>query len=154
VIQQLTCWLQAILPRPAIDWALIIGGWYLVHRMTLHRERRKEGREAVSGWVRELKELQKDALGFHRSKEFDSLRRRDLQARLHRLGGAAKRRPLDRLQVPDAKLVKLRQAISAHNFDPSDFQPQEDASELLDGICEAVDEVCDFAESARESRFP
>lgn len=137
-----------------ITWALILGGWYAVHRATLARERRKERRELAGKAIEALESLAIEARQFHTAGTFDEHQADLLRYRTDRTIRSLQRPPLSELSLPIGRMVRLRKSISLKNMDQSSYCTQTPNSTILRDIRSAVDDMMDAIEAARESRWP
>lgn len=133
-----------------ITWALILGGWYAVHRATLARERRKERRELANNAIEALNSLAIEAREFHTASAFDEYQADLLRYRIERIILSLQRSPLSELTLPIGRMVKLRKSITLKNMDQSSFCAQTSNSPVLREIRSAVDDLVDAIEAARE----
>lgn len=134
-----------------ITWLLVLVGWFVVHRATLIRERRKEKREVSIQMCRVLAELQTAAIDFHTAPNFDARKSSDLAQQVERVILQLQKIPLSELQVPTMCMINLRRRITKHNIDPSDFACQTAASKIVSDIRNVVTDLIFFIEEARES---
>lgn len=134
----------------AVTWVLLFFGWLVVHRATLTRERRKEKRETANFAVNELREIENEAFGFHTADSFDDRNGSALRQRVERLINRLQRPPLSTLSISVGRMVALRSSITLNNADSSNFAPQTPNSQILQGICDAVDDLIEEIEAARD----
>jgi hypothetical protein len=119
----------------------------------LSRERRKERREAANAAISELRAIESAAIHFHTAEKFDSLVISDLTSKVQRWIKLVQRQPLNHMDIPIGRLVRLRRAITLANADLTEFTSQTSGSELILGIRTAVDELIDAIEQGRETKF-
>jgi hypothetical protein len=133
-----------------ITWALVFGGWWVVHKATLSRERRKEKRETAHQICIDLRAVECLAIDFHTAQNHDSRKATDICQDTERLVLQIQRTPLSELSIPLYRWTHLRRSITLHNVDPSDFSPRPANSELIRDIRNAVTDVIDAIEERRE----
>jgi len=133
-----------------ITWVLILGGWFVVHRATLVRERRKERRELANNAIDALNSLAIEARNFHIASAFDEHRADLLRYRIGRMILSLQRQPLSELDLPIGRMVRLRKSITLKNMDQSSFSAQQPNSPVLMDIRSAVDDLVDAIDAARE----
>lgn len=136
-----------------ITWGLVLAGWFAVHLATLARERRKERREVVKVAIDALRQLELEALQFHSAPKFDSVTANNLIYKTGRIIRSLQRPPLNALDIPLSRMVKVRKAVTLNNADPSSFQPQQVNSQLLTDLRAAIDDLADAIEAARDNRW-
>lgn len=134
-------------------WLLVLIGWVAVHRATLSRERRKERREACGKLVERLIELESSARAFHVATSFDAHRFDVLRYETDRLISSLQRPPINTLDLPLGRMVRLRKSITLNNVDPKTFVAQSAGSAILRDIRSAVDDLIDAIEGARERQW-
>lgn len=134
----------------AVSWGLIFLGWFVVHKITLRRERRKEKREAAHKICIELCELERLAINFHTAQVHDSRNATDLRQSVVRLIRHLQREPLTELKISNQSLILLRQSITRQNADPSDFSAQTADSDLVRNIRDATSDLIEVIEDGRE----
>lgn len=134
----------------AVSWVLLFFGWLVVHWATLARERRKEKRETANCAVNELREIEKEAFEFHAADSFDDRKGSALRQRVERLINRLQRSPLSTLGIPVGHMIALRSSITLNNADASNFTPQKPDSQILQAICDAVDDLIEEIEAARD----
>jgi hypothetical protein len=134
----------------AVSWVLLFFGWLVVHWATLARERRKEKRETANCAINELREIEKEAFGFHTADSFDDRKGSALRQRVERLINRLQRSPLSTLGIPVGRMIALRSSITLNNADFSNFTSQKSDSKILEGICGAVDDLIEEIEAARD----
>lgn len=133
-----------------VTWALVFGGWGVVHAATLHRDRRKEKREISIQICKNLADLQIAAIDFHTAPSFEVRKSTDIAQQVERVAAQIQKCPLDQLQIPVMRIVTLRQRITRRNIDPSDFKQQPADGDLILEIRNAVTDVIVSIEDARE----
>lgn len=136
-----------------ITWAMVFGGWFIVHKTTLSRERRKEKREVAHKVCSELRSLECQALDFHTAQSHDSRKATDLRQDVDRLIRQLQRPPLSALGIPLQSLIQLRRSITRQNADPSDFFCQTADSELVQNIRNAITDLIGDIGDRREQHW-
>ncbi|MDR2925950.1 MAG: hypothetical protein LBU76_08420 [Azoarcus sp.] len=137
-----------------LNCALIIGGWCVVHCLTLKAERRKENRAKAETVVTDLLELEEAAIRFHCAPEFDGHANDALARKIQRITQIVRQRPLDKLSIDWKILKELRQSITRKNTDQSDFKPQPAGSEIVRDIRCAVDDFISRIEYKKAEIWP
>ncbi|MHB1174793.1 MAG: hypothetical protein ACYCZJ_06690 [Sulfuriferula sp.] len=137
----------------AVSWGLIFLGWFVVHKITLRQERRKEKREAAHKVCIELRELERLAINFHTALGHDSRNATDLRQGVARLISHLQRAPLKELEIRNQSLIQLRQSITRKNADPSDFSAQTADSDLVRNIRDAISDLIEVIEDSRERKW-
>lgn len=138
----------------AFTWVLVFVGWCVVHQATLARDRRKEKRDVSARFCSDLLKLQADAIDFHTADKYDSRKSHDVAQQVDRIVGQLTKVPLVELNVPYERFIALRQAITMNNSEASDFKPQPLDALLVFDIRNAVMDLVDAVEEARETRWP
>lgn len=131
-------------------WFIVIIGWYVVHRLTLKREQRKEARERVDAFVQTLRSIEEKAILYHQGDEFRGDLARDLRFDIQRAIAQLKRHPFAKFNISGDLLRELRRAITYRNFDPSEFARQPAESSILSNIANAMDDIEDQIEQEYE----
>jgi len=146
------------------SWALIIGGWYIVHRAALSRERRKEKREEIDKIIEEIRAIESIAIDFHNSKVFDKKVNSNITLRIDRL--SKKLQTPSTFNIPTQLMIELRKSITLRHFDKSDFSspaqrimkgnpyPATTVDALIRDINFATDELIDSIEYSKNTMFP
>ena len=125
-------------------------GWFVVHRLTVKREQRKEARECVDAFVRTLREIEVRAISFHQSDVLEDNLARALRFDIQRTIAKLKRQPFASFRISSDLLKEFRRAITLKNFDSKNFKCQPANSPILRGIANAVDDIEDQLESEYE----
>lgn len=133
-----------------LTWLSVFGGWVVVHKASLFRERRKEKRDGARCVADELSALERQAIDFHSSGLYESFAAAELRKQTERLIRRLQRLPLSELDVQTALLVRLRKSITLENIDPSNFAPQEANGQLLLNIRAAVDDLTIAIDTSKE----
>lgn len=131
-------------------WLIVVVGWFVVHRLTVKREQRKEARECVDAFVRTLRESEAKAISFHQGNVFKDDLARALVFDIQRAIAKLKRHPFASFNISPDSLIELRRAITLNNFDSSQFACQPANSLILSDIANAVDGIEDQLESEYE----
>lgn len=137
----------------SLTWLLVLLGWYVVHRASLSRERRKERREITFRCVDEVKDIERRALGFHTAAAYCHDAVEEITVDVSRLIRRLQRPPLQSLQIPTQHLVRLRQSITLKNADLSGFTAQQRNGEIPQEIRSACNSLIDAIELAREREY-
>ena len=136
-----------------VTWILIFFGWYVVHRATLARDRRKEKREISTRLCTNLIELQSAAIDFHTGSHCDLRKSTDIAQQVENILIQLQTSPLSELNVPYAPRVALRQSITRQNIDPIGFVAQQPDSQIIMDIRNAITDMIFAIEDARESKW-
>lgn len=137
----------------SITWLLVFAGWLVVHKATLSRDRRKEKREVCLALCTDLLELQGHAIDFHTAPNFEPRKSMEVAQQVERIVLRLQRGPLKELAVPLPTIVSLRQRITGHNMDKSDFSQQQTDSEVVLEIRNAVGDLIIAIEDARDQTW-
>lgn len=132
-----------------VTWVVVATGWFIVHRATLARERRREKRDSAKQLVSDLHDLEKSAREFHGAGHFDEYSATALAMRCDRMIKMSQRLPFDELKIDPGLLKSLRQAITCRNIDRSAFSQQAANSEIQRNIRIATDDLVDAVEEAK-----
>jgi hypothetical protein len=135
-----------------ITWTLVICGWLVVNRQHNERETRKEIRSRLDSLDKYLRGVEETAIEFHTA-GYDVEKARRIVAETNQLWGIANRLNLvhgDRLRL---LITRVRQAMTLHNFDESDYQALAMDAEQIAEIGEAVEKLLDALESAYGKRY-
>lgn len=135
-----------------VTWLSVAAGWYMVHRATLSRERRKEKRDAAKQFVSDLQELEKSARGFHGAEKHDEYAAAELSMQCDRLIKVLQRTPFDELKISPSLMTSLRRTITCGNIDRTAFSQQAANSFIQRDIRCATDDLIDAVETAK-ARF-
>jgi hypothetical protein len=135
-------------------WLLVISGWVVVHRMTLNRERRKEKRDIAETAIKNLIELEAEAVKFHCDDHFDAQAMNSILWKTNRLISSFNRAPMCELLLTSVSLKELRQSITLKNFDCTGFIPQSVHSRIVTDICLAVDKLIVYIEEKKMKVWP
>ncbi|MDR4485510.1 MAG: hypothetical protein R3B95_20330 [Nitrospirales bacterium] len=122
-------------------WLIVVTGWYVVHRLTLKRDERKEARERVDVFLSLLRNIEDKAILFHQSEVFRGDIARALRFDIQRAIGRLKRHPFAKFKIDPNLSRELRHAITYRNFEPSKFVTQFEQSSILSDIANAVDDI-------------
>ena len=141
----IVAWLAAI---------LAIIGWWATHFFSEARERRKEVRSSLDKVFVSISSLRMDAITFHESASFQDDQAQALQTAIYAL-----QRALDRILIIDRRelsnfLKNLRQSITLHNFDRSNFVQQLHGSNIVEGISDACAELEDELDRQYAAHYP
>ncbi|SCZ86434.1 conserved hypothetical protein [Nitrosomonas mobilis] len=151
---------------PLFSGVLIIGGWFVVHKATLSRERRKEKREIINNVLEEIRAIESIAVDFHNSVIFDGKVNSNITLRIDRLSRKLQATPFAELGISRDLMIQIRQAITLKHFDKSDFptvfqritqRNPYSASHieiLIKDINAATDDLIDCIETAKNTNFP
>ena len=137
-----------------ITWAILFLGWFVVHKVTLIRERRKEKRETAKQFCTDLRELEIAALDFHTADNRNGRKATDLRQQVERVILQLQRKPLSQLNVPLSRMVVLRQRITRNNMDPSDFGSKLADDLFIYEIRNAITDLIASVEDEREKLWP
>ena len=135
----------------ALTWLIVFGGWVVVHKSTLSRERRKEKRDTAKFLVDNLADLERKALAFHTSQHYDSHVATELRHEVERIIRRLQKVPLSELSIPTGVMVRLRKSITLKNTDASTFAPQGAGEQLLFDIRIAIDNLISSIDVAKET---
>lgn len=133
----------------AVTWIVVVAGWFIVHRATLSRERRREKRDSARQLITDLHELEKSAREFHGAEHYDEYAAAALAMRCDRMIKVLQRPPFDELKIDPHLLKSLRQAITCRNIDRSAFSQQAANSEIQRNIRFAADDLIDAVEETK-----
>lgn len=148
-----------------VSWALIIGGWFFVHKAALSRERRKEKREVIDRVLEEIRAIESIAIDFHSSKIFNKKVNSNITLRIDRLSRKLQAPPFAALGISTDLMIQIRQAITLRHFDKSDFPtavqrimkrspyPATSIEILIKDINSATDDLIDCIETAKNTKF-
>lgn len=136
-----------------ITWVLVFAGWVFVHQATLSRERRREKRESALSICACIRELEAAAIDFHTADHFDGRKATDLRQQIARIILQLQSRPLSELRIPLHRMTNLRQRLTRHNADPSDFVSQAADSEIVYEIRNAVTDLIASIDDERERQW-
>jgi len=133
---------------------LVIIGWAATHFFSEARERRKEVRTRIDAAYKSLRDLQLAAEKFHTADFHDTVEARKLTAEIHWF-----QRSLSRISILDEDdlapfIIALRRAITLRNFDASGFVKQNEQSDVLTGIVDAVADLEDELERQYVRQYP
>lgn len=117
-----------------ITWILIVAGWIIVHYLTVTRERHKEIREQKSNLCSAIIEIEKNAIAFHQSLDFNPDLARNLMSSICRISNSISKPPLKNLRVAPDHIKKFRQSITLKNFEKRDFLTLEPNSRIISNI--------------------
>jgi hypothetical protein len=120
---------------------LVIGGWVVVHRLTINRETKKKQQESLEDFCEQVDKITTLARGFHMAKTHSPENAETLRCSLSKLP-----RYIKRTGISDSEythhLTAFRQAITRSNFEsPTEFKKQEVASSVLREIDESGSEL-------------
>jgi hypothetical protein len=137
---------QAVLA--IVNSFLVVGGWIVVHKLTLKREARKKRQDALESFCEQVDAITTLARKFHMAETHNAEEAESLRFRLYKLP-----RHIKRIGVADnaytSHLTSFRQAITRSNFEsPLDFKQQDVASVVLREIGDAGSELEDCVECA------
>lgn len=107
---------------------------------TMHREERKENREAVTKIINEIRIVEDKAVEFQASNNFSDENYDILVWRLNRITTSLYRPPLKFLNISTNKIISFRQKLTA-NTDKSSFKTQSHNDEIIINIHEAADNL-------------
>ena len=96
-----------------------------------------------------IKEIEKEAILFHTSTNFDFAKNREILSEMDRIETKVTRIPHFNQDDLVSTLIAYRQSITSNNFDKSGFKSQEHEGDLIRNICE---QSLDFDE-ALESQY-
>lgn len=133
-----------------VTWGGVIVGWFVVHKATLKRERRKEKREIAAKVCTNLASLQVSAIDFHTGSHCELRKSTDIAQHVAEILDSLQRAPMIELDISLVHRVALRQAITKQNIDPSDFSSQTPDSVIVLEIRDAVLEMIAAIDEARE----
>lgn len=133
-----------------VTWVLVFVGWFVIHKATLSRERRKEKREASRQFCIELRAAERLAIDFHTAQSHDDRKATDLRQDVDRLILQLQRAPLAELEIPLQRMIQLRRSITRQNADPSDFAAQATNSNLVRDIRNATTDLIEDIEDRRD----
>lgn len=136
-----------------VTWLLVLAGWFVVHKIDLGHERRKENREGVTRIVDEIKEIERHAIAFHSSQNYSAEDSDLLTCHIARVNRCLQRPPLLPLKIPLPLMVRFKKAFTLKNTDASSFVPQEYHGDLIVGIRRITDEMIEAVEAARDREF-
>jgi len=134
-----------------ITWLTVFGGWFVVHRASLYRERRKEKRDSARILLEDLACLERKAIAFHTSNHYDSHVAAELRQETERIVRRLQRLSLSELNIQIGLMVRLRRSITLQNADASNFAPQGADGQLICGIRAAIDDLTASVEVAKET---
>lgn len=134
-------------------WALVLLGWYVVHRTTLLRERRKENRESVAQLIHDIKATEELAVRFNTAEQFEPLVSESVIWQTSRIIRTLQRKPLKDLNIPLTLMVKFRRGLTLMNTDASSFQTQTCNGDVVIGIRSITDRMIEAVEAARDKHF-
>lgn len=137
----------------AATWVLVIAGWYVIHRATLSRERRKESRDAVSKSIDQIRSIEDLAIKFHTSENFNTESYESLIWQINRTIRSLQRPPLKELDLSKSLLSRFRREITLNNADASTFEQQDRGSIIVKDIRTTTDRLLDAIEAARDAKF-
>lgn len=137
----LTSAMFSILLAQVVTWIVVIIGWYVVHRLTLKREKRKEARERIDVFLKSLHDIEEKAISFHRSDGFKGDIARALRFGIQRSISSLNRQLFSMFTINPGLLREFRHAVTYRNFEPSNFSSQPPDSPILSDIANAVDEI-------------
>ncbi|MDP1559250.1 MAG: hypothetical protein Q8K59_08835 [Nitrosomonas sp.] len=126
--------------KDIITWLLVIVGWFIVHIVTMSRERLKENRDAALRIVEEIRRVEEISVEFQTSTEFSDEKYDLLVWRISRIAMAIYRPPLKHLQISTDIVIKFRQNLTM-NTDKSKFVTQSHNEEIIKNIHEATDNL-------------
>lgn len=131
-------------------WLIVFGGWYVVHRMTLSRERRKEKREIAKFVCSDIRDVERAAIDFHSGPHFDARVCSDICDQVDRLILQLQKPPLNELKIDTSLMISLRQSITLNNMAPSCFTSKIPEDDLIRDIRTAVFDLISEVESKKE----
>ncbi|WP_396956623.1 hypothetical protein [Nitrosomonas sp.] len=148
-------------------WLLVIGGWYVIHRTTLIRERRKEKREEIDRVLEEIRAIESIAIDFHNSEVFDKKANSNITLRIDRLSRKLQAPPtFNELKITTQLMIEFRKTITLEHFDKSNFPsivqrimkgnpyPATSIEILIRDINSATDDLVDCIEAEKNNKFP
>lgn len=136
-----------------VSWALVLIGWFVVHRTTLERERRKENREIAARIIDSLYALCHDGRQFHTSKEFNEELSFDISQKLGRIFREINLPPISNLKISNEKLMEARMALTLKNFEKSSFKKHEPSSPLVQDVTFSIEELVSEIETKARTMF-
>ncbi|MDD5329702.1 MAG: hypothetical protein PHX38_06845 [Sulfuricella sp.] len=138
----------------AATWGLVLAGWFVVHKMALSRERRKENRDAVNRVIEEIKSVGRMAIVFHTSDSFNSETSDSLIWQVSRINRTLQRAPLNMLNIPLSLMVRFKKGLTLQNTDASTFTPQSYHGDIIKGIRTVTDQLLETIEEGRDKKYP
>lgn len=141
-------------PSHTFTWfsvMLIIAGWVVVHHLSVIRERQKEIRERKDKLIQTIYEIEKAAICFHQSGNFNEEAARLLLVSLLRISPEIKLLPF--ISKESKHFIELRRSVTYTNFDSSKFVSQQPTSKLVAKINQATDDLVTQIETDYSSRY-
>lgn len=137
-----------------IGLGVVVAGWAATHLLSEARERRKEARGQIDKLVDRLQDLEKAAREFHTADAFRPTQQIGLITELDRLERSLGRIGMLSSDALIPTIIFLRRSITLKNFDPSAFQMQLQASDVLEDIATASQDMEDEIERQYLHRYP
>lgn len=135
------CSIQPVLREwsPAIQWILIVAGWWVINKQQNKREKRKEAIAYRDSIQKALDDIEDLAIRFHTGESFDADRMDVLIRKIERLRCHARAVFPAHEEEIDNATRDIRQAITLKNFDSGTFRRQERHSTIINEIRETMD---------------
>lgn len=140
-------------------WALIVGGWVFTSRDSLKRERRKELRARIDGFIEVIEEIEKNALAYYKTPAgadapSDSPNQAWLVSALGRLSrGLSRLKKAQNVNVV-AQIVRFRQSVTSGDFDSKERLARKDTDPVLHKISVSALELIEHLESEYDRIHP
>lgn len=119
----------------------VIGGWFVVHRLTKKRENRKIVFEEVENFCNSLLELEKKAIKFHLNISFDESLAGEISLEIQRNIARLNFYPLSSLKIDGTFLIEFRQSITLKNFVRSEFRQLDHFHPIIKEISLSIDDL-------------
>ena len=116
-------------------------GWFVVHRLTQKREKRKEVFEEVESFCNSLLALEKKAITFHRNPSLDENLAAEIALDISRNIEILNFYPLSTLNIDRKYLIDFRQSITLKNFVRSEFNQLGPFHPVIKEISSSIDEI-------------
>lgn len=120
---------------------LVVLGWIIVNIQNNHRETRKEIRASIDRIYKALEEVEKSAIQFHVTEEWDDFKAMTIQTNIGRLTRST-RITGNALGINlDEECKKFRQAVTLNNFDKSSHQAVPHDSNIINKIVTTSEQI-------------
>lgn len=134
-------------------WGLIVIGWVVVHYLSVIRDRHKDSRDMKDRLIKQIIDLEKEAIGFHQAAQHDSQKAMEILSTIQRVSSALNRAPISLLKLDPIYIKSLRRSITLSNFDPGKFKPQSTDSKIFSNISVSASNVIEAIETKFSARY-